>query len=235
MSLTRSVLARSLFASSLALAASNIACAAFTGITVTATAGPSSTSVGPTTIYRMWATFDSTGGNAWGVTNFRFTSAVGFTGFVHNDNFTSGAYTATSGSWFTMQSNSTYGATDSWVSLTEPTTFPVSSAIPSGSWSPADFYSNPQLPGILGAGVSWRADPQGPFWPVGGQQLLGQFVISSTAQICLAAEIECAFTPDGGGVPTAIPVTFDFNANCVPAPGALALFGVAGLARRRRR
>ena len=206
--------------------------ATFTGITVTAAAGPSSTPVGATTIYRMWANFDSASDIGLGVQNFRFISATGFTGFVHNDDLTTG-YSTTSGSWWTyVQSNNAFGSTDSWVSLTEPTSFPVSSAIPTGSWYPGDFFSNPQIPGILGAGVSWAADPAGPFFPVSGQQLLGQFVISSSAQICVAADIAWANTAGGGG-PTA--VTFDFNANCVPAPGAIALLALAGLVHRRKR
>lgn len=206
--------------------------ATFTGITVTAAAGPSSTPVGATTIYRMWANFDSAGDYGFSVQNFRFISATGFTGFVHNDNFTGGAYSTTSGSWFTYQSNNAFGSTDSWVSITEPTSFPAFSTYPAGAWSVPDFVSNPQIPGILGVGVSWFADPDGPFFPVNGQQLLGQFVISSSAQICVAADIGWANTAGGGG-PTA--VTFDFNANCVPAPGAIALLALAGLVHRRKR
>lgn len=206
--------------------------AAFTGITVTAVAGPTSTPVGPTTIYRMWANFDAGGGNCSGVRNFRFISATGFTGFVHNDNFTAGAHSITSGSWFTIQSNSTFGAVDSWVSLTEPTSFPISSATPTGSWFPGDFFLNPQIPGISGSGVSWGADPGGPYFPIGGQQLLGQFVIASSAQICLAADI---LADTAAGNPSATAVTFDFNGNCIPAPGAIALIGLAGFARRRAR
>ena len=206
--------------------------ATFTGITVTAAVGPSSTPVGATTIYRMWANFDSASDIGLGVQNFRFISATGFTGFVHNDNYTSGAYSTTSGSWFTYQSNNAFGSTDSWVSLTEPTSFPVSSAIPGVGWYPGDFIANPQIPGILGAGVGWTPDPAGRRFPINGQLLLGQFVISSSAQICVAADIAWANTAGGGG-PTA--VTFDFNANCVPAPGAIALLALAGLAHRRKR
>lgn len=206
--------------------------ASFTGITVTAAAGPSSTPVGATTIYRMWANFDSASDIGVSVQNFRFISATGFTGFVHNDNFTGGAYSTTSGSWFTYQSNNTFGSTDSWVSLTEPTSFPVSSATPTGSWYPGDFFSNPQIPGILGAGVSWHNDPSGPYFPINGQLLLGQFVISSSAQICIAADIGWGNTAGGSGFTA---VTFDFNADCVPAPGAIALLALAGLAHRRKR
>jgi|GEM_PF-2728282 hypothetical protein len=217
--------------------------ATFTGITVTAVAGPTSTPVGATTVYRVWANYDAGGGNCSGVNNFRFISATGFTGFVHNDNNTAGTYSITSGSWFTLNSNNAFGATDSWVSLTEPSSFPTTSAIPvygSGvpagvqTWYPGDFLNNPQIPGILGGGVSWSADPGGPFLPVNGQQLLGQFVIAADAQVCCAADIVTSATPFGGTSPTA--VTFDFNANCVPAPGALALLGLAGpLTRTRRR
>ena len=206
--------------------------ATFTGITVTAAVGPSSTPVGATTIYRMWANFDSASDSGSSVQNFRFISATGFTGFVHNDNYTSGAYSTTSGSWFTYQSNNAFGSTDSWVSLTEPTSFPAFSTYPAGAWSVPDFVSNPQIPGILGAGVSWFADPDGPYFPISGQLLLGQFVISSSAQICVAADIGWANMAGGGG-PTA--VTFDFNANCVPAPGAIALLALAGLVHRRKR
>lgn len=233
---TTNTLAEAAAASLSALAALLVAPAAdaaFTGITVTAVAGPTSTPVGPTTIYRMWANFDAGGGNCAGVSNFRFISATGFTGFVHNDNFTAGAHSTTSGSWFTIQSNSTFGAVDSWVSLTEPTSFPISTATPTGSWFPGDFFLNPQIPGIFASGVSWSADPGGPYLPIGGQQLLGQFVIASSAQICLAADILWNATPFGA--PSATAVTFDFNGNCVPAPGAIALIGLAGVARRRAR
>jgi hypothetical protein len=61
---------------------------------------------------------------------------------------------------------------------------------------------------------------------------LGQFVISSSAQICIAADIGWANTAGGSGLTAA---TFDFNANCVPAPGAIALLALAGLAHRRKR
>ena len=206
--------------------------ATFTGITVTAAAGPSSTPVGATTIYRMWANFDSAGDYGFSVQNFRFISATGFTGFVHNDNFTGGAYSTTSGSWFTYQSNNAFGSTDSWVSLTEPTSFPVRNVFSGAGWSSPDFHNNPQIPGILGAGVGWTPDPAGRRFPINGQLLLGQFVISSSAQICVAADIAWANTAGGGG-PTA--VTFDFNANCVPAPGAIALLALAGLVHRRKR
>lgn len=206
--------------------------ATFTGITVTAAAGPSSTPVGATTIYRMWANFDSASDYGFSVQNFRFISATGFTGFVHNDNFTGGAYSTSSGSWYTYQSNNAFGSTDSWVSLTEPTSFPVSSAIPTGSWYPGDFFSNPQIPGILGAGVTWAADPAGLYFPISGQLLLGQFVISSSAQICVAADIAWGNTASGYGFTA---VNFDFNANCVPAPGAIALLALAGLVHRRKR
>ena len=216
--------------------------ATFTGITVTAVAGPTSTPVGATTVYHVWANYDASGGNCNGVNNFRFISATGFTGFVHNDNNTAGIYSITSGSWFTLNSNNAFGATDSWVSLTEPLSFPTTSAIPvygSGApagvqtWFPGDFLNNPQIPGILGGGVSWSPDPGGPFLPVNGQQLLGQFVIAADAQICCAADIVISATPYGATSPTA--VTFDFNGNCVPAPGAIALLGLAAFARRRAR
>lgn len=224
------------------LALAGSAHAAFTGVSVTAVAGPASTPVGATTVYRLWANFDGPANSEWagGVVNFRIISQTGFTGFVHNDNNTSGSYSTTSGSWFTLNSNNTYGATDSWVSLTEPTTFPTTSVIPiygSGTpagwaqWYPGDFLNNPQLPGIEGAGVSWTADPGGPFYPINGQQLLGQFVIAADAQVCLAAEVRWGSV----GPITNSPVTFDFNGNCVPAPGAIALLGLAGLARRRSR
>lgn len=226
----------------LSLAVAIPAHAAFTGVSVTAIAGPTSTPVGATTVYRVWANFSGPAGTNWAsaVANFRITSQTGFTGFVHNDNNTGGSYSIASGSWFTINSNNTYGATDSWVSLTEPTTFPVSTAIPvygSGfpagwaQWYPGDFLNNPQIPGILGAGVSWSADPGGPYYPINGQQLLGQFVIAADAQVCLAAEVRWG----PAGVGSSSPVTFDFNGNCVPAPGAIALLGFAGFARRRTR
>jgi hypothetical protein len=108
----------------------------------------------------------------------------------------------------------------------------VSSAINGVGWYAGDFIANPQIPGILGAGVGWVPDPGGPFFPVGGQQLLGQFVISSSAQICVAADIRWGNT---AGVSGFTAVTFDFNADCVPAPGAIALLALAGLAHRRKR
>jgi len=63
---------------------------------------------------------------------------------------------------------------------------------------------------------------------------LGQFVISSSAQICVAADIRWGNTAGGSG---STAVTFDFNADCVPvpAPGAIALLALAGLAHRRKR
>ncbi len=207
---------------------------------MTAVAGATSTPVGATTIYRVWANFDSGGGYCGSVRNFRFISATGFTGFVHNDNNTAGTYSITSGSWFTLYSNDAFGATDSWVSLTEPLSFPTTSAVPTwgagvpGAWYPGDFLNNPQIPAILGAGVSWYSDPGGPFLPVNGQQLLGQFVIAADAQVCGAADILTCATPTCEPLLTA--ATFDFNANCVPAPGAIALLGLAGpLTRTRRR
>ena len=205
--------------------------ATFTGITVTAAVGPSSTPVGATTIYRMWANFDSASDIGLGVQNFRFISATGFTGFVHNDDLTTG-YSTTSGSWWTYVSNNAFGSTDSWVSITEPTSFPVRNVFSGAGWSSPDFHNNPQIPGILGAGVEWIPEPDGPHFPVNGQLLLGQFVMSSSAQICVAADIGWGNTAGGGGLTTA---TFDFNANCVPAPGAIALLALAGLAHRRKR
>jgi hypothetical protein len=212
--------------------------AAFTGITVTATTGPSSTPLGATTIYRMWANFDATGGGVQSVSNFRIIAQTGFTGFVHNDNYSGGGYSIVGGSWHTGFSNAAFGATDSWVCVTEPSTFPSYSAIADGStWAIPDYATNAQIPGISGAGVRWSSDPSGPYFNVGGQQLLGQFVIASSAQVCLAATCYGYSTNSwvGGGPTFNTNVAFDFNGNCVPAPGALALLGFAGFARRRTR
>jgi len=211
--------------------------AAFTGITVTATTGPSSTPLGATTIYRVWANFDATGGGVQSVSNFRIIAQTGFTGFVHNDNFSGGGYSIVGGSWHTGFSNAAFGATDSWVCLTEPSTFPSYSTVPTGTWTVPDYATNAQIPGISGAGVGWNADPAGPYLNIGGQQLLGQFVIASNAQVCLAATCsgEATNSPFFGGPAFNTDVTFDFNGNCVPAPGALALLGFAGFVRRRSR
>lgn len=217
------------------------ASADFTGITVSTAVGPSLTPLGATTIYRIWANFDASGGNVSSVNEFRIVSATGFTGFVHNDNLTAGAYSITQGSWAGALSNAAFGATDSWVSMLEPSAYPHFSAVPGAGWSNSDWIMNPQIPTILTSGVGWGPDPEGPRFPTAGQQLLGQFVVASTAELCMSATLS-GFTT-GFGTPTShtgsgyylTTVAFDFNGNCVPAPCALALLGFVGLAQSRRR
>jgi len=176
------------------------------------------------------------------VRNFRIIAQTGFTGFVHNDNRTGGAYSITAGSWDTGFSVPAFGATDSWVCFTEPFAFPSYSAIPDMvSWSVPTYLHHAQIPDILDGGVGWSPDPAGPFFPTAGQQLLGQFVVSSAAQICLSADLSgysggfSAGSASGGPFGYATTAFFDFNGDCVPAPGAIALLGFAGFARRRTR
>ena len=221
----------------LAAAVTSVSSANFVSYVVTKT---STTNSGVALdVYTLWARFDGPTDTILNALNFNRVDGSAGNMFYHKDNasYNSGVLQQEFGTWNPSQTGNAAANRpfDSYLTIgnkavgTNPTQADPSWPSAGGSWDRADLPSgfnigwfNPNPPnfqGRVGVGANTATDVR-----------LGQFVVDAGA--------------DGGtwslrvgynsGVQGA-PVQFGDGSFSLPAPGALALLGLAGLAGRRRR
>jgi MYXO-CTERM domain-containing protein len=221
----------------LAAAVTSVSSANFVSYVVTKT---STTNSGVALdVYTLWARFDGPTDTILNAFNFNRVDGSAGNMFYHKDNasYNSGVLQQEFGTWNPSQTGNAAANRpfDSYLTIgnqavgTNPTQADPSWPSAGGSWDRADLPSgfnigwfNPNPPnfqGRVGVGANTATDVR-----------LGQFVVDAGA--------------DGGtwslrvgynsGVQGA-PVQFGDGSFSLPAPGALALLGLAGLAGRRRR
>jgi len=219
------------------LVVSSMASAAFTGYQVTST---NVTNSGQNlTVYTLWATFNGPTDTVLNAFNLAAVGGSNLGGFWHKDLADSsapGVLSQTSGTWNPTQTGSATNNRpfDSYLTIgnqavnTNSTNADPSWPAAGGSWNRPDvpnglnvgwFNSNPpNLQGRVGATGNTATDVR-----------LGQFVIDRDADGG-TWNLKIGYTD---GVTTQ--VQFAETSFSLPAPGAMALLGLAGLAGRRRR
>ena len=228
------------------LAVAGVASASFTGFVVTSAAA---TSGGQSlTVYNVFARFNGATDTLLNCFNLGSTNgAASLTGFWHKDNasYNSGVLSQQYGTWNPSQtgSNTANRPFDSYLTvggIASGTN--TSNADPSwvnGGNADARSWNRPDLPnnGTLGWFNSNPPNLQGRVGTAPNTATdvrVGQFVLSASDT---AARILTLTVGYNDGVPgTAVQFgTSTFTLGAVPAPGAVALLGLAGLAGRRRR
>ena len=193
-------------------------------------------------VYTLFARFNGSTDTIVNAFNFNRVDSSATNIFYHKDNAdgNSGVLTKTAGTWNPSQTGSgtanrpfdSWLTIGGWASGTNSTNADPSWPAAGGSWNRPDvpngsnvgwFNSNPpNLQGRVGAGSGAAANPA-------DAVRLGQFVIDRDANGG-TWNLKIGYTD---GVSTS--VQFAENTFNLPAPGALALLGLAGLAGRRRR
>ena len=212
-----------------ALAVVGSANANFTGYSV------SSTTNGTYNMYQVFGNFD--GATDTVLNAFQIHAIVGssLAGFVHNDALTSGAPSTVSGTW-NPQFVLAPGAFDSYVCIGGGTGFASGNSTNGDpGWGTAGI-NQPGIPDGPTAGVAgwFNSNPPNIQGRVNaaGQVLLGQFVINDAASITMFLKVGYNNGVAGSAVQFG---EGTFTLGQIPAPGAVALLGLAGLAGRRRR
>jgi len=231
------------------LAVSGVASAAFVGFNVVATGGVTNSGQNLTR-YQVFAVFNGATDTVLSASSFRYlsgTSADGYAGFWHKDNNSSapGTLSQTYGTWAPQQIGSatlnrpfdsflcigsTFGATST--ANADPSWNSGGSGDHAGSsagWNRPDLVNNlsigwfnsspPNLQGRVGVNNNSATEV-----------LLGQFILSASDTAVRTYQLTVSWNLQG--VTTATNSTSTFT---LPAPGALALLGLAGVAGRRRR
>jgi hypothetical protein len=220
----------------LALAAtvSSVASASFVGFYTDMT----TVTDGGTTVdvYVLYARFNAPTDTVLNAYNFNGLAGATMNGFFHKDNANSGVLQTTSGTWNPSQTGSIANNRpyDSYVTIGGlPSVTNVTNADP--SWGAAPSWNRADVPN--GQNVGWfNSNPPSLQGRVGGtgntadSVRLGQFVIASGANAG-TFNLKIAFNNGVAGSP----VQFAESTFSLPAPGAIALLGLAGLAGRRRR
>jgi len=241
-------------ATGLGLAVSGVASAAFVGYFVTATNVSNS---GQNLVrYELFATFDGATDTVLNVFNFQAQGgwaahADAASGFWHKDNsdYSGGVLGQEYGTWAPQLTGSatTNRPFDSYLTIGGGATATnTSNADPSwpasgGGWNRADLpsvdtigwfnSSPPNFQGRVGNSPAGGTVANG--WtaavPAGGVRL-GQFILSQGDTAFRTYTLRTAYNNGTGGG-----VVFADDSFTLPAPGAIALLGLAGLAGRRRR
>ena len=225
----------------IALMSMGLVAASIAGVssaTFTSYSAVSGGSSGGLTKYSVYANFNGatdTALNFFHINNEANNSA--FTGFWHNDAL-SGGLSQTLGTW-NPQFVLTPGAFDSYVMVGGGTGFASGNSSNADPSFGASGFNTAQMlfpsPNNHGVGPGWfNSNPPNLQGRVNasGQVLLGQFVINDAAAITMFLKVGY-----NNGV-AGSPVQFGegtFTLGQIPAPGAVALLGLAGLAGRRRR
>ncbi len=230
------------------LAMSGVASAAFVNYTVVSTAVTNS---GQSLIRNeLFANFDGATDTVLNVFNFQASGGWAghpdaASGFWHKDNTTSnasgGVLSQQYGSWAPQVtgSASTHRPFDSFLLIGgDPIASNTTSADPSwfGGGANPSGWDRPQLPLYNDLGWFNTTPPNfqgrvGTAPNTATQVKLGQFVLSASDSAFRTYTLRIAV--NNAGNPT--PVFSDGSFTLVPAPGAIALIGLAGLATRRRR
>jgi hypothetical protein len=187
-------------------------------------------------VYVLFARFDGATDTVLNAYNLTGLAGSTLNAFYHKDNANSGVLTTSAGTWNPSQTgNATSNRPfDSYVTIGGlPTNTNTTNADP--SWGAALSWNRPDLPN--GQNIGWfNSNPPNTQGRVGGagntadSVRLGQFVVASGFN---AGTISLKFAYNNGVAGS--PVQFAESTFTLPAPGAIALLGLAGLAGRRRR
>ena len=216
-------------AAAAAAAVSSLASAAFTGYTVT------SNTVGGLTAYQVFANFNGatdTVLNAFQIHNTNNSGVI--SGFHHADALTGGVDSTAAGTW-NPQFVLAPGAMDSFVCIGGGTGFASGNTTNADPGFGAAGFNQVNLPDTATGGTAgwFNSNPPNNQGRVNasGQVLLGQFVLANAANMTLFLKV--GYNNGVSGSPVQFGEgTFQLG---VPAPSAIALLGLAGLAGRRRR
>jgi hypothetical protein len=210
-----------------ALVAASAASAGFTGFTTARTVLSNGNIQ-----YKVFANFDNVGlpsGQSWVFLNaYSHATVSGTMGAVHQDFFTA------DGEVGTWQAGSSVSATDrdfdSWVTSSGLAT--------SSGWGTAldPGFANGGTVGDINNGAGWYDASPGTANTVAANQMLIMQVVRTAAADASAYVANLSITYKVSGSSTPIqPGAFQYTLGVVPAPGAIALAGLAGLTGRRRR
>jgi hypothetical protein len=240
-----------MIAAGLGLAVSGVASAAFTGYTVVRSVGVTSSGGVSIDRYELFANFNGATDTVLNVFNLAFVSgsaADAFGGFWHKDNsdYNGGVLSQQYGTWAPQLVG---GATtnrpfDSFLVIGgNPSGTNTTNADPSwnsggsgshagnsNGWSRADLVNNPSI-GWFNSSPPNLQGRVGVAPNTATQVKLGQFMLSND-NTDRTFSLRTAFNNGAGGGVVFADGTFTLG---VPAPGAIALLGLAGLAGRRRR
>ena len=240
-----------MIAAGLGLAVSGVASAAFTGYTVVET---NVTSGGLNlTRYELFANFNGATDTVLNVFNFTSTAASAgvdaYGGFWHKDNsdYNGGVLSQQYGTWAPqlVGAAATNRPFDSFLLIggnplgtnttnADPSWNSGGSGSHAGSasgWSRADLVNNPTI-GWFNSSPPNNQGRVGVAPNTATQVKLGQFILSQNTQF-RTYSLRTAFNNGAGGGVVFADGTFTLGT--IPAPGAVALLGLAGLAGRRRR
>ena len=213
----------------IAAAVSSMASATFTGYTVTTTAA------GSLNVYQVFGNFNGATDTVLNAFQIHNTDGSGLiTGFHHNDAITGGVDSTVAGTW-NPQFTVSPVAVDSFVCIGGSTGFTSGNSTngdPGFGVAGVNQVNIPDSPSVGVAGW-FNSNPPNLQGRVGapGTMLLGQFVLSNTAYMNLFMKVGYNDGIAGSAVQFG-EGTFNLG---VPAPGAIALLGLAGLTGRRRR
>jgi hypothetical protein len=210
-----------------ALVAASAASAGFTGFTAARTVLSNGNIQ-----YKVFANFDAVGlpaGQSWVFLNaYSHSTVSGTMGAVHQDFFTA------DGEVGTWQAGSSVSAADrdfdSWVTSSGLAT--------SSGWGTAldPGFTNGGTVGDVNNGAGWYDATPGTANTVAANQMLIMQVVRTAAADASAYVANLSITYKVSGSSTPIqPGAFQYTLGVVPAPGAVALAGIAGLTGRRRR
>ena len=181
--------------------------------------------------YKVFANFDNVGlqtGQSWVFLNaYSHSTVSGTMNAVHQDFFTA------DGEVGTWQAGSSVSAADrdfdSWVT--------ASGLATSSGWGTAldPGFTNGGTVGDVNNGAGWYdATPGTANTVTGGRMLMMQIVRTAANDTLYTANLSLTFKISGTSTPIQ-PGAAQYSIGPVPAPGAVALAGLAGLAGRRRR
>jgi len=228
-----------LTALALAAAVSSVASATFVEYYTTKT---STTNSGVSLdVYTLYARFNGATDTVLNAFNFNGLGAATMNGFYHKDNayYNSGALSKAFGTWNPAQTGSITlnRPFDSFLTIGgNATATNTTNADP--SWTGTASWNRPDVPN--GLNVGWfNSNPpniQGRVGQTGNTAdsvRLGQFVVDAGADIG-TFNLKIGYNNGVAGSPVQFAES-TFTLGAVPAPGAIALLGLAGLAGRRRR
>ena len=218
-----------------------LASAALAGIVASANAtftnySVVTTAAGALNVYQVYGNFNGATDTVLNAFQIHNTNGSGLIqGFTHNDALTGGAASTVSGTW-NPQFVVAPGAIDSFLCIGGGTGFASGNSTNADPGFGAAGFNQVGLPDTAAAGVAgwFNSNPPNIQGRVNasGQVLLGQFVLSSSANMVLFMKVGYNNGIAGSAVQFG---EGTFTLGAIPAPGAVALLGLAGLAGRRRR
>ena len=196
-------------------------------------------------VYMLYARFNGATDTVLNAFNFNRTDGAATNLFYHKDNayLNSGALMKEYGTWNPSQSGSVTlnRPFDSFLTIGATAT-PTNTTNADPSWTGADSWNRPDVPN--GSNVGWfNSNPPNNQGRVGvgagaaqnpvDSVRLGQFVMDRDAAAS-TWNLKIGYNNGVAGSPVQF-AEATFTLGVVPAPGAIALLGLAGLAGRRRR